>query len=106
MNSKKEYDVIVLPTEINLYNAAVIKEGVLNDVTSGIKKIVLDFSEVIYIDSSGIGALIYARTHIIQNNCQLRIACIKDSVKKVFELTKLTSIFAIFDSVQEAIDSF
>ncbi len=106
VNDKEEHTVIRLPQEINLYNASIIKEGVLSAVSKGTKRIVIDFSDVLYIDSSGIGSLIFARTNVIQNNCQLRIACIKDSVKKVFELTKLTSIFAIFDTVQEAIDSF
>jgi anti-sigma B factor antagonist len=58
-----------------------------------------------YIDSSGIGALIYITSTIKKMNLKLAITNVKGSVKKVIELTKLTGFFPILPSLEEAVKS-
>jgi anti-sigma B factor antagonist len=62
--------------------------------------------EVTYIDSSGIGALISSLSGLKKYQGALKITNIHDSVKKVFELTKLTSFFEIYPDVKAAQASF
>jgi len=68
--------------------------------------IVVNLGRVSYIDSSGIGALISSLSNLKKYQGSLKITNLQGSVKKVFELTKLTSFFEIYNSEEEAINSF
>lgn len=66
----------------------------------------INLDKVSYIDSSGIGALISSLSNLKKYQGGLKICNVSGSVRKVFELTKLTSFFEIYDSEQEAISAF
>ena len=68
-----------------------------------VKNFVINLEQVDYIDSSGIGALIFICSTIRKMNLKLSISNIHGSVKKVIELTKLMGYFPISNSVEEAI---
>ena len=68
-----------------------------------VKFFVINLEQVDYIDSSGIGALIYICSTIKKMNLKLAIASVHGSVKKVIELTKLMGYFPMANSVEEAL---
>ena len=72
-------------------------------VNKNIKKVVLDLSKVKMITSSGIGIFLNINQSL---KSQLKLAASNDEVKKVLELTKVTSVINLFDTVDEALDSF
>jgi anti-sigma B factor antagonist len=59
--------------------------------------------DVEYIDSSGIGALIYITSTVKKMSLRLAITNVHGSVKKVIELTKLTNFFPITADLDEAV---
>lgn len=97
--------VLDISGEIDLYNAPEIKEFINKKIEEQKYNIVINFQEISYIDSSGIGALISTLSNLKKYQGTLKITNIHDSVKKVFELTKLTSFFEIYDSVETALNS-
>ena len=108
LNTRLNENIIIIDItgEVDLYNSPNIKDMIIDKMNSGYKKIVLNLNDVSYIDSSGIGTLIYCRTTLNQANGQLKIINIKDSVKRIFELTRLVNYFNVFDSEEAAIKSF
>lgn len=98
--------IIDIMGEIDLYNSPKIKDALLEKVKDGYKNFIINLGDVTYIDSSGIGTLIFCRTSLNQNSGALRIIKIKDSVKRIFELTKLNSFFTILEDEEEAVKSF
>ena len=72
-------------------------------IEKNIKIFIINLEQVDYIDSSGIGALIYISSTIKKMNLKLAISNIHGSVKKVIELTKLMGYFPIANSVEEAL---
>ncbi len=108
INRKEVGDVVVLEIngEIDLYNAPEIKEKIKNEIDSGKVNVVINLEKVSYIDSSGIGVLISSLSNLKKVGGGLKLANVYASVRKVFELTKLTSFFDIYDSEEEAIKSF
>lgn len=72
-------------------------------IDKGINKLVLDLSDVKMITSSGIGIFLNINQSL---KSQLRLAIANDEVKKVLELTKVTSVIKLFDSINSAIESF
>jgi anti-sigma B factor antagonist len=92
--------------EIDLYNAPEIKETIKNQMEQGKNQIIINLDKVSYIDSSGIGVLISSLSNLKKAGGGLKIIHVYASVRKVFELTKLTSFFDIYDSEQEALAAF
>ncbi len=77
-----------------------IQQLILNN---NIKKLILDLSRVTSITSTGIGIFLNINENLKSN---FRLACPSPEVRKVMELTKVTSFVKVFNSVEEAIKSF
>ena len=69
-------------------------------------QILLDLSQMNYIDSSGLGAIVFAHQEITKQGGQLKIACLQPKPRVVFDITKVYRIFDIYDDVETAISSF
>jgi anti-sigma B factor antagonist len=91
--------------EMDLYNSYKLKELLLKMIEKKIENFIINLNDVEYIDSSGIGALIYITSTIRKMNLHMVITNVRGSVKKVIELTKLTSFFPITTTLEEAIRS-
>lgn len=92
--------------DLDLYNAPELKEFIMSLIENNKIKIIINMKEVTYIDSSGIGVLITTLTKIKQKNGAMKISSLSSSVKKVFELTKLTSFFDFCETETDALESF
>jgi len=68
--------------------------------------IVLDLKEMNYIDSSGLGALVFAQQKLSDKGGELKLAALQPKPRIVFDITKVYRIFEIFDDVEAAIESF
>ena len=68
-----------------------------------VERFIINLENVDYIDSSGIGALIYICSTIKKMSLKLVITNIHGSVKKVIELTKLMGYFPIAQTIDEAL---
>jgi anti-sigma B factor antagonist len=104
---RKNGDIYIIDVlgEMDLYNSYKIKELLMKMIEKKIEKFIINMEDVEYIDSSGIGALIYITSTIKKMNLTLSITNVHGSVKKVIELTKLSSFFPILPSLEEAIKS-
>ena len=96
--------IIDVNGEMDLYNSYKLKELVMKMIEKNVKLFIINLDQVGYIDSSGIGALIYICSTIKKSNLRLAIANVHGSVKKVIELTKLMGYFPISNSIEEALD--
>jgi anti-sigma B factor antagonist len=72
----------------------------------GKSKVILDLSNVTFMDSSGIGALVAVARNLAANDGELRLAGLTPTVQTVFELTRLYRAFEIYGSEEEALASF
>lgn len=95
--------IIDVNGEMDLYNSYKLKELVMKMLEKKVERFIINLENVDYIDSSGIGALIYICSTIKKMNFKLIISNIHGSVKKVIELTKLMGYFPIANSIEEAI---
>lgn len=68
-----------------------------------IKKIVLDLKDVAWMNSMGIGSVIRCYTSVVNSGGSMYLARLTDKTGHIFMITKLITIFKIFDSVDEAI---
>ncbi len=70
------------------------------------KNIVLDVSQLDFIDSSGLGAILSCLKSVKANQGTLKIGGVSKNVRNVFELVHLYKLVEYFDTVEEAIKRF
>ena len=86
--------------------SAAIREVVRDLLARGRKKIVLDLADVDYIDSAGLGALVSAFTSVRNDGGDLKLVYLTKKVQDLLQMTKLYTVFEIFDDETAAIKSF
>ena len=90
-----EVYIIDVNGEMDLYNSYKLKELVMKMLEKNVKSFIINLEQVDYIDSSGIGALIYICSTIKKMNLKLAISNIHGS--------KLMGYFPIANSIEEAL---
>lgn len=68
--------------------------------------IVADLKEATWMNSSGLGMLISGLTSLRSSGGDLRLANISEKVRRPLEITKLESVFLIYNSVDDAVNSY
>jgi anti-sigma B factor antagonist len=64
--------------------------------------VVLDMSELDFIESSGLGGIIAAYLRCRKRNADLRLVAPKPAIQRILRLTRLTDLFSIYDSAEQA----
>ena len=79
----------------------------LKDLSAGgSKKILLNLKDVNYIDSSGLGALVGGYASVSSQQGQLKLVNLNNKVHDLLRVTKLLTVFEVYDSEDKAIASF
>lgn len=104
LKTKNGVLLVELQEEIDLFHANKLKLYFNKIFESSHTKIILNFQDVTYIDSSGIGALLNIYKETKKRNINMFFINIHGSVKKVIELTKLDDYFPIMRGEDEAIE--
>jgi len=102
----KEHDGVMfgLLADTNRLNATVapdVKADLTTVLSTSGTKLVLNLSNISFIDSTGIGTLISALKTARQNNGSFQLCCVKTEVLSLLKLMKLDKIFDIFDSEED-----
>ena len=91
---------VVVGGEVDLSTAPELKE-VLNGVIDGGARLVLvDLSTATFIDSTTLGVLMGAVKRVRPDGGEIAIACDDPNIRKIFEITLLDRVFAIFDTAR------
>ncbi|MDR3565907.1 MAG: STAS domain-containing protein [Negativicutes bacterium] len=90
-------EVIKIKLSGNIYSdeAAHLRETIMKYIDQGKRQFEFDFSEVMYVDSSGLGVLIAVHKRLSTDGGEVRINGLQGVVKEVFELTQLDKVFTI-----------
>ena len=86
--------------------ASSLRDTIRELVAAGEKKLLLNLAEVSYIDSSGIGELVSGFTTVTNQGGQLKLLNLTKRIKDLLQITKLYTVFEVFDSETSAIRSF
>lgn len=94
----------IIMQEVHTLDVPDLKEKLQQAIIDkGIKKMIIDLSDVKMITSSGIGIFLNINQSL---KSQLRLAGANEEVKKVLELTKVTSVIRLNNSIEDAMGSF
>ncbi len=97
--------VVAVSGEVDVYSAPALKDSLTSLLQSGAHSVVVDLTEVAFLDSTGLGALVEARAATSEAGGSLPLVCSQERILKLFTITGLDSVFAIHRSVDDAVDS-
>ena len=83
-----------------------VRNNVRDMLKRDVKKIILNLADVNYIDSSGIGELVSTYTTVTNNSGQLKLLNLTKKIQELLAITKLLTVFQVFEDEQLALDSF
>lgn len=86
--------------------SSLFRDTIRDLANKGEKKVLLNLAEVTYIDSSGIGELVSGFTTVTNQGGQLKLVGLNKRVKDLLQITKLYTVFEVFDDEATAIRSF
>ena len=98
--------VCYLSGEININTSPGAKKTFDKLIKSKKEKIVLNFKDVNYVDSSGLATLVEVQKGLRGYGGALKLSNLSAKVKGLFEITKLERIFDIFSEEEEAVKAF
>ena len=102
-------DVVVLDLdgEVRIGDSATALRSAIRDLVAGSSnRILLNLAGVKYIDSSGIGELIANYTTVGRAGGQLKLLNLTEKVQDLLVITKLLTVFDVYDNEAEALSSF
>ena len=93
---------------IDLQVAGEFRTALLQLIEGGQLRLVVDMSEVQFVDSSGLGALVSAlkTLRMLKHHGDIRLANVQPPVVALLEIIRLHRVFSSFPSVDQAIASF
>ena len=109
LHTRQVGDVTVIDASgrITLGEGASAFRDTIRDLSAkGDKKILLNLSDVNYIDSSGIGEMVSGFTTVTNHGGQLKLLGLSKKVKDLLQITKLYTVFEVFDDEAAAVRSF
>ena len=95
MNIFKKDGTIYIDGELDIFNAQDVRVRVLDEYEKSKSDIVLDFSHVSFMDSTGLGVLISIQKVLNEDGYKLRIVNVDPKIKKIFVITELEEVFDI-----------
>lgn len=85
---------------------ASVRERLNTEIAAGCQRMILNLREVDYIDSTGLGSLVVCYTRLQKAGGTLKLLNLNRRNIELLVLTKLTTVFEIFNDEQDAINSF
>ncbi|MBX7056798.1 MAG: STAS domain-containing protein [Leptospirales bacterium] len=107
LNSKKvgEKLVVYLEGRLDVSVANEVEKELGKLIDAGAQHLILNMEKVEYMSSSGFRACIATLRKLNSREGSLKLCCIRPSVKRIFDVIELTSLFEIFESEAEALNA-
>jgi len=97
--------VMALSGEIDMYSSPALREKMMSLVHEKVTPLLVDFKGVPYIDSSGIATFVEGLKCMISYGGRLKLIGLLEGVREIFSFSKLDTIFEIYETFEDALDS-
>jgi len=102
VEKRKKYTILKITGDVDLYSSPQVRKQIIPLVNKKHAVLLVDFSNVTYMDSSGVATLVEALQLTNRNGGKLRLFNLGQPIKDVFELSRLDRVFEIYNDEQEA----
>jgi anti-sigma B factor antagonist len=98
--------VVVREERLDAHNSDELKVEMNRLFEGGTKDLLVDLKEVRFIDSSGLGVLVSGYKNAATHQGSIKLCSLQTQVKSMFELTRLHRVFDIYQTMDEALESY
>ncbi|ABZ93015.1 anti-sigma factor antagonist [Leptospira biflexa] len=98
--------VLKLFGNLDMLNAGILKERIKESASQSEHRFIFDLEGVSFIDSSGFGLIMSLNDKLTELGGGLRIVNVSKTIRQIFRISKISSVIQIFESTEEAIQSF
>jgi anti-sigma B factor antagonist len=96
--------LIALKGDVDMNTSPDVRSGIGEAFRQGgVRALLIDLAGVRYMDSSGIATLVEAMQNCMKQNMRLRLVDLSPAVRDVFEMARLSSIFEVFPTANDAL---
>lgn len=103
--SHGDWSVVSVSGEVDVYSAPVLRDRLDAPIRAGNYRLIVDLAKVTFMDSTGLGVLVGRLKLLRMHDGALVIVGPGERVRKVFGITGLDKVFAIYDSVDDAVSA-
>jgi anti-sigma B factor antagonist len=97
--------VITVAGEIDVYTAPRLRDVLVNLVSDGRYRLVVDLDDVTFMDSTALGVLVGGLKRVKVHDGSLDLVCGQEQILKIFRITGLTKVFPIHPALSDALAS-
>jgi len=101
--NKDGIEVIDVAGTIDIDTAPRLRELLIDLVSTNSYQLIVNLERVEFLDSTGLGVLVGGLKRVRAHDGSLDLACTQERILKLFRITGLTNVFAIHDTVDQAI---
>ena len=101
--NKDGIEIIDVAGTIDIYTAPRLRELLIDLVSKDNYQLIVNLERVEFLDSTGLGVLIGGLKRVRAHDGSLDLVCTRERILKLFRITGLTNVFAIHDTVDQAI---
>lgn len=107
--TKKVGDILVIglaePGDLEAQNVEAFR-GATASLIQDVPGVLLDMTNVTFLDSSGLGALVAIWRTLSSRRGKIKLSGVRPMVRTVFDMTRMDRIFEMYDTEQEALASY
>jgi anti-sigma B factor antagonist len=83
-----------------------LRQAVAGFLDRGYERLIIDLSNVTYLNSTAIGVLVSAHTSYSRRGWQVKLCGVNKNITNIFVITKLTLVFDVLETREQAVKSF
>lgn len=109
MTDREQDGVVILEPKGKIMggpDASLLHDKLHDIIEQGRRHVVIDLSQVDWMNSTGLGILISSYTTLRNHQGELKLANVTDKIQSLLTITKLVTVFDAYDSVDEAVQAF
>lgn len=98
--------VLKLYGNLDMLNAGILKERIRESAANKEHKFIFDLGGVNFVDSSGFGLIMSLNDKLADIGGGLRIVNVSKTIRQIFRISKIASVIQIYETTEEALNSF
>ncbi len=95
--------VLGVAGEIDVFTAPEFKSAINRAIETGMTNLVIDLTQVSYMDSSGFGTLLSATKRLRPKGGSINLVGCSEAIERMMRITRLDTVFNLYRTVEDAV---